>query len=53
VGDAVDIPAGLVTLDQALASGFRGIGLDGRWVVHLDCRPAKHPVIFDDTRYRR
>lgn len=47
-GDAVDIPTGLVTVDQAVADGFTGIGFCGRWVVHLDIRPATRPVIFRD-----
>jgi uncharacterized protein YcbK (DUF882 family) len=45
-GMAIDIPEGLVTLDQALASGFRGIGVRGSWVVHLDIRPSRSVVIF-------
>lgn len=47
-GDAADIPAGLVTVDQALASGFRGIGVRGGWVVHVDVRSARRPVIFSE-----
>lgn len=46
-GLAVDIPAGLVTVDQARAAGFRGIGVRGGWVVHLDLRPGR-VVIFPD-----
>lgn len=48
VGDAVDIPPGLVTVDQAIADGFSGIGHCEGWVVHLDCRPVAKPVIFED-----
>lgn len=48
VGDAVDIPSGLVRSDDALAVGFRGIGVCRGWAVHLDCRPSAHPVIFTD-----
>lgn len=47
-GDAIDIPKGLVHVDEALASGFRGIGTRDGWVVHLDCRPTPSPVIFAD-----
>lgn len=47
-GDAIDIAAGVVTVDQALRAGFRGIGHRRGWVVHLDCRPARRPVIFPD-----
>lgn len=37
--DAVDIPAGVATVDQAEAAGFVGIGNDGPWAVHVDMRP--------------
>lgn len=47
-GDAVDIPSGLVRADDAVAVGFRGIGVRSGWVVHLDIRPAVRPLIFDD-----
>lgn len=47
-GDAVDVPQGVVTVDQALDLGFRGIGHRNGWAVHLDCRPARRPVIFAD-----
>lgn len=46
-GLAVDIPKGLVTVDQARLSGFRGIGTNGRWVVHLDLRPGPVTVFVD------
>jgi zinc D-Ala-D-Ala carboxypeptidase len=39
VGDAVDIRAGLVRVDQAERAGFVGIGTRGGWAVHLDVRP--------------
>jgi zinc D-Ala-D-Ala carboxypeptidase len=38
-GDAVDIPEGLVRMDEAVAAGFTGIGTRNGWVVHVDCRP--------------
>ena|SRR5689334_9615887 len=47
-GLAVDVPSGLVTVDEARAVGFRGIGTRGRWVVHLDIRPGTAVVIFED-----
>lgn len=39
LGRAADLPAGLVTVDQALAAGFRGLGLKRSSVVHVDVRP--------------
>lgn len=47
VGDAVDIPTGLVTVDQARAAGFTGIGHRGGYVVHLDVRPGPVTVFAD------
>lgn len=38
-GDAVDIPAGHCTTEQAAAAGAVGIGSKGPWAVHLDTRP--------------
>lgn len=38
-GDAVDLPQGLATVDQAVACGFSGIGRRGNWAVHVDTRP--------------
>jgi len=38
LGRAADIPAGHATLSQALRAGFRGVGLQGRWAVHVDVR---------------
>lgn len=46
-GMAVDIAERLVTVDEALAAGFTGIGVRNGWVVHLDIRPGK-VVIFHD-----
>jgi hypothetical protein len=44
---AADIPGGYATLEQALASGFTGVGLrDGR-VVHVDVRPGVVQVFND------
>lgn len=47
-GMAADVPIGLVTLDVARGAGARGIGLRRGWVVHVDTRPARRPVIFQD-----
>lgn len=52
-GMAVDIPSKLVTVDQARASGFRGIGHRNGWVVHLDVRPWHSVVIFPDPEPAR
>lgn len=38
-GRAVDIYQGVVTVRQARAAGFTGIGKQGGWAVHLDVRP--------------
>ncbi len=38
-GDAVDIPTGYVTAEEAEAAGAVGIGVLGHWAVHLDTRP--------------
>lgn len=46
-GLAVDVPAGLVTVDQARAVGFRGIGTRRGWVVHLDVRPGPAVTFVD------
>lgn len=46
VGDAVDIPAGLVQVHEAVGVGFHGIGVRGGWVVHMDTRPGRL-VIWD------
>lgn len=48
VGAAADIRPGRVTVAQALASGARGIGHCGGWVVHVDVRATARPVIFRD-----
>lgn len=47
-GRAADIPSGLVTVEQAVAAGARGIGVRKGWVVHVDSRRTARPVIFDD-----
>lgn len=44
---AVDIPSGLVTVDQARRAGFTGIGTRGRWVVHVDIRPGPVTIFVD------
>lgn len=41
LGTAADVPEGLVTVEQALMAGFRGIGSRGIWAVHLDVRPGR------------
>lgn len=51
-GDAVDIPSGLVTVDQAVDLGFRGVGYCGPWVVHLDTRPLAVKPFPDCARHR-
>ena len=38
-GDAADIPAGLVNVDQAAACGAEGIGERDGWAIHVDVRP--------------
>jgi len=51
VGAAADVPSGYVTVDQAVAAGFTGIGRCGLWAVHLDVRrlgASGGPVIFED-----
>jgi hypothetical protein len=48
LGRAADIPSGLVTVDQAIGCGARGIGVRKGWVVHVDSRRTLRPVIFQD-----
>lgn len=38
LGKAADIEPGRATLEQARAAGATGIGLSGRWAVHVDVR---------------
>lgn len=45
---AVDVDPGAVTVDQAVAAGWGGIGRRGKWAVHLDDRRGSAPVIFED-----
>lgn len=40
MGDAVDIPEGYATIDQARQAGFTGIGSRGPWAIHVDTRPS-------------
>lgn len=48
-GDACDLQAGVMTVPEALALGFKGIGKDRNgWVRHVDMRPGR-TVIFDDN----
>lgn len=44
---AADLERGAVTVDQAIAAGFTGIGFKGSWAVHVDVRPGRR-VIFAD-----
>lgn len=44
---AADLRAGYATIQQAEAAGFRGIGFNGGWAVHVDVRPGLG-VIFED-----
>lgn len=48
VNRAADLERGAVTVDQARAAGFSGIGFNGSWAVHVDVRPGRH-VIFHDA----
>ncbi len=36
---AADLRSGLVTVVQARAAGFTGIGSKGKWALHVDVRP--------------
>jgi DUF1009 family protein len=45
---AADLPVGMVTVAVARAAGARGIGVRRGWVVHVDTRAARRPVIFAD-----
>lgn len=38
VGTAADIPRGRATYDQAVAAGARGVGMKGKWAIHVDVR---------------
>lgn len=38
---AADIPEGLVTLAQARAVGFSGVGHKNGWATHVDVRPGR------------
>jgi uncharacterized protein YcbK (DUF882 family) len=44
-GDAADIPAGIVTVAQALEAGAIGVGARNGFAVHLDVRPGR-PVVW-------
>lgn len=44
---AADLERGKVTVDQAIAAGFTGIGYKGSWAVHVDVRPSRR-VVFPD-----
>lgn len=48
VGRAADIPSGRFTVAQAVAAGARGVGHCRGWVVHIDTRRSRRPVIFED-----
>ncbi len=45
-GTAADIPAGVATLEQALAAGARGVGIRDGWAIHIDVRRVAHPVVW-------
>lgn len=47
-GRAADLPTGLVRPKQALRSGAGGVGVCNGWVVHIDDRNVRPPLIFDD-----
>lgn len=38
-GRAADIPIGYATVEEAVMSGFTGIGSKGPWAIHVDVRP--------------
>lgn len=38
LGTAADIGRGRATLDQAVASGARGVGVRAGWAIHVDTR---------------
>jgi uncharacterized protein YcbK (DUF882 family) len=44
---AADIPSGYATVEEAVMSGFTGVGREGPWAVHVDVRPGPLQV-FDD-----
>ena len=46
-GRAADIPQGLVTVPEALASGFTGVGHRRGWVVHVDVRQGAAVTFID------
>lgn len=45
-GGAADIPSGLCRRADAIAAGFTGIGERAGWVVHVDVRRTREPVIW-------
>lgn len=45
-GEAADIPSGLVTEAVARRAGAGGIGIKDGWVVHVDVRTTKEPVVW-------
>lgn len=45
-GEAVDLDSGQVTEAQARAAGFKGIGLSGKWVTHVDVRRSSEVVVW-------
>lgn len=44
--EAIDLSKGLVTEQQAVAAGFKGIGLSGPWVTHVDVRRSREAVTW-------
>lgn len=45
-GEGCDIRSGIVKRAQAERAGFTGIGLKDGWVVHVDVRQTKRPVVW-------
>lgn len=50
VGDAADLVEGVVTVDEAAAAGFRGIGHRGQWATHVDLRPQRSNWSYGPAR---
>jgi len=46
--NAADLRKGVLTIEQARAAGFSGIGYSGRWAVHVDVRSGHHVEFRDD-----
>lgn len=46
-GEAADIPAGLVREQGARRAGATGIGIKDGWVIHVDVRQTRSPVVWE------